>query len=142
MGLGWGELGGSAIFYAGEEAGGEFNWLMVGHSDPKPSDIGESRRLALWKKQEIPHICVNICGYQQGNLTMQDAEKAYLRKVGGKVRDHRKEKGISQEELALRCELSINHIGRIERGETNTTVVMLKRIADALGVNESQLLEK
>lgn len=73
---------------------------------------------------------------------MQDAEWAYLKLVGETVRSFRKRAGISQEELALRCDLSIKHIGRIERGETNTTVVMLKRIADALGVNESQLLEK
>jgi transcriptional regulator with XRE-family HTH domain len=38
-------------------------------------------------------------------------------------------KKISQEELALRLGLAKNHIGLIERGQTNTTVDVLYGIA-------------
>ena len=50
-------------------------------------------------------------------------------------------KGMSQEELANTAEIPINQIGRIERGEINTTLVTIKAIADALNIDVTELFK-
>ena len=51
---------------------------------------------------------------------------------GLKVRFFRKQKGLSQEELASRCNLHRTYIGSIERGERNITLLNAQKIADSL----------
>ena len=65
----------------------------------------------------------------------------YLKKVGLNIRNARKEKGMSQESLALEADLDRSYVGGVERGERNISVVNLKKIADALKVPSSQLLQ-
>ena len=54
---------------------------------------------------------------------------------GNKVRTFRKEKGISQEELAFRSELHRTYIGMIERAEKNVTLKNIEKIAKGLGIS-------
>ena len=54
---------------------------------------------------------------------------------GQRVRELRKELGISQEELADRAGLHYTYVGGIERGERNLGVVNVERVALALGVS-------
>lgn len=54
---------------------------------------------------------------------------------GNKVKTFRKEKGISQEELAFRSELHRTYIGMIERAEKNITLKNIEKIANGLGVS-------
>ena len=53
---------------------------------------------------------------------------------GKQVRFFRKQKALSQEELADLCELHRTYIGSVERGERNITLVNAEKIAIALGV--------
>jgi transcriptional regulator with XRE-family HTH domain len=46
-----------------------------------------------------------------------------LKKFGNKIREIRKEKGISQEELAFRAELHRTYISSIERGAQNISAI-------------------
>lgn len=64
-----------------------------------------------------------------------------LARLGARVRDLRKRKGFSQEMLAARCELDRTYIGGIERGERNVAVRNIERIAEALDMTISELLE-
>lgn len=50
-------------------------------------------------------------------------------------------KKISQEELALRLGLAKNHIGLIERGQTNTTVDVLYGIAKEFKIDIISLFD-
>jgi len=53
---------------------------------------------------------------------------------GSKIAKIRKNKGLSQESLAAKVGIHRNHMGRIERGETNpplNTVVKIGRILKA-----------
>ena len=59
--------------------------------------------------------------------------QAIQRKVGARVRAFRKEKGWSQDVFADRSGLHRAHVGEIERGEVNVSLVTLKTIADTLG---------
>jgi transcriptional regulator with XRE-family HTH domain len=52
--------------------------------------------------------------------------------LGGAIRALRQEIGMSQEDLALRSGIDRSHMGRIERGERNVTILNLVRIAKAL----------
>jgi transcriptional regulator with XRE-family HTH domain len=64
-------------------------------------------------------------------------ENNFLRLVGVKIRDIRKSKGLSQENLAELCGLHINYIGGLERGERNVTLLNLEKVSDALKVSVS-----
>lgn len=64
-----------------------------------------------------------------------------LNQFGNKVRKLRKEKGISQEELAHRADLHRTYIGMIERAEKNITLINIEKIANALEVTIEQLFE-
>jgi transcriptional regulator with XRE-family HTH domain len=59
---------------------------------------------------------------------------------GSKVREIRKEQGISQEKLAELSETDRSYMGRIERGEKNVTLTKMHQIADALKVKITELL--
>ncbi|WP_404427176.1 helix-turn-helix domain-containing protein [Ureibacillus chungkukjangi] len=54
--------------------------------------------------------------------------------IGERIRSLRKEKKMSQEELAHLASLSNTYIGQVERGEKNITVESLSNIATALKV--------
>jgi transcriptional regulator with XRE-family HTH domain len=45
---------------------------------------------------------------------------------------------LSQFELAVEAGIPKNQVGRIERGEINTSIFVLKKIADALGVEMTE----
>ncbi len=62
------------------------------------------------------------------------------KQFGERVRVLRKEKGLSQEALALSCDLDRSYIGGVERGERNVSLVNIHRIAAALGVPAKELL--
>lgn len=68
---------------------------------------------------------------------MPDPKKLF----GQKVRSVRKERGWSQEELADTCELDRTYIGGIERGERNVSIMNIAKIAQALGVKASSLID-
>lgn len=61
-------------------------------------------------------------------------------KVGQLIRKKRKEKEISQEKLALLCNIDRSYLGRIERGEVNITILKLYEISDVLETNPKELL--
>ena len=58
---------------------------------------------------------------------------------GKRVRELRSARGLSQEALALACELDRTYIGGIERGERNVSLVNIEKIATALRVRVSEL---
>jgi transcriptional regulator with XRE-family HTH domain len=65
----------------------------------------------------------------------------YLKKVGLNIRQARKEKGMSQESLALAADLDRSYVGGVERGERNISIINLKKIANAIKVPVSLLLK-
>jgi transcriptional regulator with XRE-family HTH domain len=53
---------------------------------------------------------------------------------GARVRHHRRAKGMTQEELAERLDLSMETIGKIERGVAAPSFETAERIAEALNL--------
>lgn len=62
------------------------------------------------------------------------------RQVGSNVQRLRREKKWSQEQLAFETDLHRTYISGIERGVRNPTVVIIDRLAGALGVTPDTLL--
>lgn len=64
-----------------------------------------------------------------------------LRAFGDAVREFRKQRGLSQEELADRAGLHRTYIGGIERGERNVGLLNIVTLAKALEIDPSELLK-
>ncbi|QNK57428.1 helix-turn-helix domain-containing protein [Paenibacillus sp. PAMC21692] len=62
-----------------------------------------------------------------------------VEKVGERIRQLRKEKGLSQERLAECSGLHTNYIGQVERGEKNLTLETLEKIVAGLDVSLEEL---
>ncbi len=58
---------------------------------------------------------------------------------GNKIRELRKENGLSQEELSYRADLHRTYIGMIERAEKNITLTNIEKVAKALDVKIKEL---
>ncbi|MGH6957394.1 MAG: helix-turn-helix domain-containing protein [Caulobacteraceae bacterium] len=63
-----------------------------------------------------------------------------LAALGREIRRRRKERRLSQEQLAERAELHRNYIGYLERGERNPSAKTLFRIARALELSLAELV--
>lgn len=61
--------------------------------------------------------------------------------IGKNVRMIRETKGLSQERLAFEADLHRTYVSGVERGVRNPTVVIIARLAYALGVKPAKLLE-
>ncbi|MCK8895437.1 helix-turn-helix domain-containing protein [Haemophilus influenzae] len=59
----------------------------------------------------------------------------YLVCFGKKVKELRKQKGLSQEALALLCDLDRTYIGGVERGERNIGLINIYKISKALNID-------
>jgi len=68
-------------------------------------------------------------------------KKKILIEFGNKVRELRKDFGISQEELSYKADLHRTYIGMIERAEKNITLINIEKIAKALEIEVSELLK-
>lgn len=64
----------------------------------------------------------------------QDFNKSLIL-LGSRIREIRRAKGWSQEQLAFECSLDRSYIGGVERGERNISFVILCKIATALSVD-------
>ena len=69
-------------------------------------------------------------------------DEGALSRVGLAVRARRKEKGLSQEGLADQAGIERSHMGKIERGERNVTLLNLVRIGRALNCPVWELLRQ
>lgn len=69
---------------------------------------------------------------------MSSAHEAF----GQAIRELRRERGVTQEDLAHACGLDRSYMGGIERGERNPSLKNILRIADGLGVSAAVLFER
>lgn len=75
-----------------------------------------------------------------GRVSGQTDTEAHLKAVGQAIRARRQDQQISQEALAHLAQIDRSHMGKIERGERNLTLLNLVKIADALACRPSELL--
>lgn len=68
-------------------------------------------------------------------------KKELLLKLGSKVRYERIKKNLSQEELAEIANLNMRSISTIEHGVTDVKFTTLTKLAEALGVETTVLID-
>ncbi len=67
-------------------------------------------------------------------------EVIYGERLGARVKELRRRRGLTLEDLAERAGVSRAMISKIERGEKNPTLVVTAKVAEGLGVTLSELL--
>lgn len=67
--------------------------------------------------------------------------KATQKQFGKRLRQLRRERGLSQEELGVKANLHRTYIGTIERAEKNISIENMSKLAKALGVRVTDLFE-
>lgn len=68
------------------------------------------------------------------------ARNAVLLALGKAIREARRNRGISQESLALKAHIDRSYMGAIERGDQNIGIMHLTRIAYALEMTLAELV--
>ena len=63
-----------------------------------------------------------------------------VRDIGEKIKSVRLEKGLTQLDLAVKCNIEQSSLARIESGRTNPTIITLFTIAEALELEVKSLL--
>ncbi len=66
-------------------------------------------------------------------------ERERLRELGARIRQRRTAGDLTLEDLAASAGLSVTYLGQTERGQRNPSVLVLWRLADALGITLEQL---
>lgn len=78
-------------------------------------------------------------GRPRGSTT---ADPVVAHAFGAAVRSVRTRLGVAQEALALQARVERSHMGKIERGEHMPTLVLVLKIARALGVSSADLMKE
>ena len=67
---------------------------------------------------------------------------AYLRRLGERVRTLRNQRGMSRKALAQHAKVSERYLAQLETGKGNGSIVLLRRIARAIGMPVTQLVNE
>jgi len=70
----------------------------------------------------------------------RDPKREELRKLGERVREQRRSRGLTQEALAEALDLSVAYVSLIERGGRNPPYTTVVAIARALDVPASRIV--
>ncbi len=62
-----------------------------------------------------------------------------LKALGKNIKDHRKQSGLTQEQLAELCDFDPTYISLLERGKRNPAFLTVVKIAKCLDCNVSEL---
>ena len=73
-------------------------------------------------------------------MDLTKEEKAYIKKLGIRIVELRKEKNLKQIDLATKINIEDSALRRIESGRTNPTIKTLLRIAEGLDVELKEML--
>ena len=76
------------------------------------------------------------------HLSLQQQEDAYLARLGERVRAWRTEHGMSRKTLAVASGVSERYLAQLEAGQGNISVLLLRKIARAMGVAVERLVRE
>jgi transcriptional regulator with XRE-family HTH domain len=71
---------------------------------------------------------------------MADPHSEAARILGERVRFHRQELGLSQEDIADLAEMHVTNLGKLERGQSNPSLVTIIRVSGVLDIDPSELV--
>ena len=62
-------------------------------------------------------------------------ESIFLTDLGTRIRDLRKSRGISQEDLAFQAKMTRTYLAQIENGKVNPSIGKINKIAESLNIS-------
>lgn len=62
--------------------------------------------------------------------------------VGKNIVKYRKDKNLTQQDLAYRADISVSHLRNIERGQVNTTLDIVERVSRSLDIPPVDLFNR
>src|SRR5690242_21346894 len=77
----------------------------------------------------------------QPPIGLTESDPEFLSNLGRRVRDAREQRGMARKALARDAQVSERYLAQLEAGEGNASVVLLRRVAAALGLRIVDLLE-
>src|SRR5215813_8666638 len=83
-------------------------------------------------------------GANRGNqppIALTESDPEFLSNLGRRVRDAREQRGMARKALARDAQVSERYLAQLEAGEGNASVVLLRRVAVALGLRIVDLLD-
>jgi XRE family transcriptional regulator, aerobic/anaerobic benzoate catabolism transcriptional regulator len=101
-----------------------------------PKVPAQSRRAARPARRARP---ARLAG--PANPAAEDLAE-FLRRVGGRVRTMRDRRGISRKLLARHSKVSERYLAQLEAGKGNFSIVLLRRVAAAIGVPLPELVDE
>lgn len=72
---------------------------------------------------------------------LQTHQIAFLKTIGSNISKYRKERGLSQSELGLKCDIDKPHVSRAESGQHNFTILTALKFSEALEIPVAKLFE-
>ena len=69
-----------------------------------------------------------------------EKERTLLLEVGASIRKFRRELGMTQEQAAEAAGINVTYLSDVERGKRNISLINLARLAEAFGMNLSDIL--
>lgn len=76
-----------------------------------------------------------------GPVALTKADPEFLASLGRRVREVREQRGMARKVLAQSADVSERYLAALEGGEGNASVILLRRVAAALGVRLTDLLD-
>jgi XRE family aerobic/anaerobic benzoate catabolism transcriptional regulator len=83
---------------------------------------------------------VNSAGYPSAETRRGEGPAAYLKRLGERVRLGRARRGMSRKVLSQASGVSERYLAELERGAGNASLLVLRQVADALGLEVAQLV--
>ena len=77
----------------------------------------------------------------EGPIGLSESDPEFLANLGRRVRQARSERGMARSALSRAADVSERYLAQLESGEGNASVILLRRIAVALGVQITDLLD-
>src|SRR6185312_14599702 len=74
-------------------------------------------------------------------VELAESDPVFLGSLGRRVREAREQRGMARKALSREADVSERYLAQLEAGEGNASIVLLRRIAAALGIRLVDLLD-
>jgi XRE family aerobic/anaerobic benzoate catabolism transcriptional regulator len=74
-------------------------------------------------------------------IALADSDGEFLVKLGSRVRAAREQRGMARRVLSRAADVSERYLASLEAGEGNASVILLRRVAGALGIRLTDLID-
>jgi len=77
-----------------------------------------------------------------GPIALGISDPEFLRKLGARVREARQQRGMARKLVSQSADVSERYLAALEGGEGNASIILLRRIASAIGTPLAELVDE